>query len=107
MTRPVYSAAFGVGVVPGALTAFFVVPAGVVAVIRDIELQEIAGGTPTVVVELRRGGTTYFSLKFVLAANGLSSWHGRIVVPAGDEMRWNVTATTVYGYVGGYELTAT
>jgi hypothetical protein len=87
----------------------FTVPEGFVAVIRDVEAY-CGLGALSMNVEVN---TAEGELAIVIASildigvNSSSSWHGRVVVPAGCDIHLNVSSVDLEStvYVGGYLLT--
>lgn len=103
----VYSARLGAAVTgTGQGVLLYTVPAGVVAVVRDIRLRcEAAGAATAVQVYVHTGGLNYtiFEVK-TMDADTTAQNDGRAVLEAGDTLMCRAGGNPVEFYVSGYEL---
>jgi hypothetical protein len=103
----VYTKLLFMGQITTTLGPWYTVPAGITAVLRDLEVENNSAATDTLLVALLSVpgfGNAYF-LTFPTVPNGQSrQWQGRVAIPAGGQLggnsqggQWNIVAT-------GYEL---
>lgn len=102
---PIYSVRFGVvNTSAGGTVVVYTVPAGYVAVLRDVDAYFPSGLGPQLF--LQDGSVPIsFALLAPTAVPGSVQWHGRQVFTAGEEIAVNLTATPIRALLSGYLLT--
>lgn len=103
----IYSTQFVAALVDGAGGAtIYTVPAGKVAVIRDITLREDTGDTATLIIGVTKPGpVTPYIQGWGDVGGGLTvTWQGRHVAVAGDQLWLYSTVGNVLVLISGYLL---
>lgn len=103
-----YSTRFAAGEGTGSGAVVYTVPAGYVAVIRDIELLSGSGTTDEVVIDATVPGplNVVIWLHIFGAAFAWAQWAGRAVLNAGDEISVTAPADGSTYLISGYLLSA-
>lgn len=106
MAQPLYSARFlAAHNIPITAPATFVVPDGLVLVVRDIDAYSaVAGGNHLLV--LLSGGPVFFQASWTPAEAGWRSWRGRQVFGPGDIVEVVAVDDVLDCMVSGYALAA-
>lgn len=102
----VYSTRFAAVTLSAAEPALYTVPAGYVAVIRDMELTNQTGANVSFAIDLTSPGpltaTIYYDGSFPLAS--WFQWQGRVVLNAGDVLGASASSYPVGLVVSGFLL---
>lgn len=103
-----YSTRLVAAVLDAALDDAYTVPAGFVAVIRDMELTNQGGTATAIAIDLEVPGpltaTIYFNAD--VPAGSWLQWQGRVVMNAGDVLSISASAYPIGAVVSGYLLSA-
>lgn len=101
----IYSIRFGVvNTSAGGTTVVYTVPAGYVAILRDVDAYFPSGLGPQLF--LQDGSIPLsFALLAPTAVPGSVQWRGRQVFASGQEIAVNTSATAVRALLSGYLLT--
>lgn len=105
----IYSTRFyGGQIVAAGETDLYTVPAGKVAVVRDISVSNVTttdAGQLLIYVLLDAGNADLFRVASV-PSHGFVQWQGRQVLNAGETLALYETNTTIRAMVSGYLLSA-
>lgn len=106
MAFPVYSTVFAGGNSSTAgIHALYVVPAGKIAVLRDLDLISLAAGATVSFLVDFASSSPYVSFQSTAVLTSFT-WRGRQVYVAGDSIALQINSGT-WGYrLSGYLLTA-
>lgn len=107
MAGVVYSTQFCAVLSTSTLTAVYTVPAGFVAVVRTMTYAWSSLARTAGIAQVLNGNNAGRVWVVHIAASEQSSdlWNGRLVLPAGDKLQVNTTATgTVFFTASGYLL---
>lgn len=108
MTRDVYSVrlAAGGGLTPATGPIGPIVPAGVVWVVRDVDVVESSGLRPAGFEMYNQElGLLFFVLMTTSTPSANFSWRGRQVYAEGEQIRIQATQGTWDFAISGYQLT--
>ena len=108
MAGVVYSTRFGAGFLATGFTTFYTVPAGNVAVLRDITLGwgVAAGAGGIVTVQVAAGTSRIWVVTVPDSTVNSAHFQGNVVLPPGEQVRAAFTGTgQVYLTASGYLLT--
>ena len=94
------------GLTLGAGTVGPVVPAGLVYVVRDLDVFcDSAGASDNLIMFNQVGGVMLNIIKASLAADGSYAWRGRQVYSAGEQVAFHAFVGTWAIACSGYQLT--
>lgn len=100
----VYSTKFAAGAqASGSTSVVYTVPAGYVAVVRDIEVG--AQNAPANSVAINLAGVAEIYQAGGIAQYSTAQWKGRVVLNAGDQINVDAIAGTWTYIISGYLLT--
>lgn len=105
----IYSTQFAVGSFsPGPGTVLYTVPAGSVAILRDITLEHLGGtGQNRAFIYINaHGATVRLVLVQDVAADYITQWQGRTVLEAGSQIGIGVITENFRTIISGYLLTS-
>lgn len=105
----VYSARlYGGQIVAAGESDLFVVPVGMIAVVRDISITNVTpnDSDQVLVYVLITGGNADIFRAPAVPSHGFIQWQGRQVVNAGETLAFYATDTTVRVMISGYLLSS-
>lgn len=104
----VYSTKFAAGVGTGSTEDVYTVPAGYVAVVRDIEVISGSGASDVLVFECVSPGPLHVVIwvLYSTGANVWGQWRGRVVLVSGDAISALAPADGSTYLISGYLLSA-